>query len=111
MNDASQSGSGLPSGMSFEDAQGIAQGNPTAITALTARFGANPILPLQDEFIDFFVDLPSDAWLALRQMMVLAKKVRIRDIDKKVGARRAEMARAAGKDPHREACFSIPVAL
>jgi hypothetical protein len=88
----------------------MAQGNPATIAALAARFGANPILPLQPEFITFFADLPDNSWLALRQMMVIAR-VRIRDIDKKVGARRAEMARAAGKDAHREACFSIAVAL
>ena len=112
MNDAGQgqAGSGLPPGISFEEAQGIVQGNPATLAALAARFGANPILPLQPDFIDFFVELPSDSWLALRQMMVVAK-VRIRDIDKKVAARRMELARAAGRDPHREICFSIAVAL
>ena len=44
-------------------------------------------------------------------MMVLSKKVRIREIDKKVAARRAELARAAGRDPGREACFRIAVEL
>ena len=113
MNDASQgqAGSGLPPGVTFEDAQGIVQGNPTALAALSVRFGSNPLLPLQEEFINFFTELPGDSWLGLRQMMVLSKKVRIRDIDKKVGERRAEIARAAGKDPGREACFRIAVEL
>ena len=113
MNDAGQgqAGSGLPPGVTFEDAQGIAQGNPTALAALIVRFGSNPLLPLQEEFINFFTELPGDSWLGLRQMMVLSKKVRIRDIDKKVGERRAEIARAAGKDPGREACFRTAVEL
>ena len=115
MSDPGQAhpGDGLPSGVSFEDAEKIAQGDQTAIAALAARFGANPILPLQPEFINFFADLadlPNNAWLALRQMMIVAK-VRIREIDKKVAARRVEIARATGRDPRREACFSIAVAL
>ncbi len=44
-----------------------------AIAALVARFKANKILPLQPEFIGFFVELPEDAWLALRQAMIDAK--------------------------------------
>ena len=62
MNDAGQGqpGSGLPPGVTFEDAQGIAQGNPTALAALIVRFGSNPLLPLQPEFINFFADLPSN---------------------------------------------------
>ena len=63
-----------------------------AIAALVARFKANNILPLQPEFIAFFVALPDDAWLALRQAMIDAK-VPIRDIDKKVKAKREEDAR------------------
>ena len=106
-----QAGAGLPPGVSFEDAQGIVRGDPTALAALIVRFGSNPLLPLQEEFINFFADLPGDSWLGLRQMMVLSKKIRIRDVDAKLGARRAELARAAGKDPHREACFSIAVEL
>jgi Family of unknown function (DUF5906) len=100
----------LPPGVSFEDAEKIAQGVQNAIAALTARFGANHILPLQWEFIDFFAELPDIAWLALRQAMVAAR-VPIRDIDKRVAAQRAKLARAAAKDPRREACFSIAVAL
>ena len=103
-------GSGLPPGISFEEAQGVVQGNPATLAALAARFGANPILPLQGEFINFFVELPSDSWLALRQMMVVAR-IRIRDIDRKVTARRMELARAGGRDPYREICFSIAVML
>ena len=76
MNDPGQGqpGSGLPPGVTFEDAQGIAQGNPTALAALIVRFGSNPLLPLQEEFINFFAELPGDSWLGLRQMMVLSKK-------------------------------------
>ena len=108
-----QPNAGLPPGVSFEDAEKIAQGDQNAIAAFAARFGTNPILPLQPEFINFFadlVDLPSNAWLALRQMMIVAR-VRIREVDKKVAARRAEIARATGRDPRREACFNIAVAL
>ena len=63
-----------------------------AIAALVARFKANHILPHQPAFIAFFVALPDDAWLALRQAMIDAK-VPIRDIDKKVKAKRDEDAR------------------
>lgn len=110
MSAAPQPDPGLPPGVSFEDAEKVAQGDQTAIAALAARFGANPILPLQSEFINFFAELPDIAWLALRQTMVAAK-VPIRDIDKKVAAQRAKLARAAAKDPRREACFDVAVAL
>jgi hypothetical protein len=80
---APQPDPGLPPGVSFEDAEKVAQGDRNTIAALAARFGANPILPLQSEFINFFAELPDIAWLALRQTMVAAK-VPIRDIDKKV---------------------------
>ena len=64
----------------------------TLCAAFAARFKANHIRLLQDEFISFFVTLPDDAWLALRQAMINAK-VPIRDIDKKVKAKREEDAR------------------
>ena len=105
-----QSNAGLPPGVSFDDAERIAQGDQNTITALTARFGANHILPLQSEFIDFFAELPDIAWLALRQAMVAAR-IPIRDIDKKLAARRAKLARAAARDLGREACFSLAMAL
>ena len=62
------------------------------IAALVARFKANHILPLQPEFIAFFVELPDDAWLALR-LATMNAKVPIRDIDKKVKAKREANAR------------------
>ena len=93
----SQPNAGLPPGVSFEDAERIAQGDQNTIAALAARFGANQILPLQSEFIDFFAELPDIAWLALRQTMVAAR-IPIRDIDKKVAAQRAKLARAAAKE-------------
>ena len=105
-----QSNAGLPPGVSFDDAERIAQGDQNTITALTARFGANHILPLQSEFIDFFAELPDIAWLALRQAMVAAR-IPIRDIDKKLAARRAQLTRAAARDLGREACFSLAMAL
>jgi hypothetical protein len=77
---------GLPPGVSFEDAEKIAQGDMVANAALVARFKANHILPHQPEFIAFFAALPDDAWLALRQTMIDAK-VPIRVIDKKVKAK------------------------
>ena len=94
MSDAGQahSNTGLPPGVSFEDGEKIAQGDMGAIGALVARFKANHILPHQPAFIAFFVALPDDAWLALRQAMISAK-VPIRDIDKKVRAKRDEDAR------------------
>ena len=110
MSDADLASAALPPGVSFEEAEKIAQGDQNAIAALAARFGANPLLPQQPGFIDFFVELPNDSWLAVRQTMMSAR-VRIRDIDKKVAARRAALPRAAGRDPRREACFSIAVAL
>jgi hypothetical protein len=105
-----QAGAGLPPGVSLEDAEKIAQGDPNTIAALAVRFGANRILPLQPEFITFFAELPDIAWFALRQAMVIAR-VPIKAIDRQVGARRAQMAKAAARDPGREACFSIAVAL
>jgi hypothetical protein len=87
-----QPNAGLPPGVSFEDGEKIAQGDMGAIGALVARFKANHILPHQPAFIAFFVALPDDAWLALRQAMIGAK-VPIRDIDRKVKAKRDEDAR------------------
>ena len=90
--DPGQASDELPQGVSFEDATKISQGDVAAIAALVARFKANKILPLQLEFIAFFAALPEDAWLALRQAMIDAR-VPIRDIDKKVKAKREENAR------------------
>ena len=74
-----------------------------------ARFKANQILPLQPEFIAFFAELPEDAWLALRQAMIDAK-VPIRDIDKKVKAKREEDAPPASRSfGHRRRQFVWPV--
>jgi putative DNA primase/helicase len=90
---------GLPQGVSFEDAQKIAQGDMGAIGVLVARLKLNRILPLQPEFIAFFAMLPEDdAWLVLRQAMIDAK-IPIRDIDKKVKAKREENARPPPPDP------------
>ena len=101
---------GLPDGVSFASAQGIVHGDTNDIAALVGRFKANRLVPLQPEFINFFAQLPDDAWLSLRQAMVDAK-VPIRDIDKRLKAKREEILRAAARDPGREACFILAVAL
>ena len=112
MNDAypGRATDGLPSGMSFEDAEGIVQGRADKIAALVGRLKANRLLGEQPEFIDFFAQLPDEAWLGLRQAVTDAK-VPIRSIDKKVKAKRAEALKAAARHPGREACFSLAVAL
>ena len=88
---------GLPPGVSFDDAEKIAQSDIDAIDALVARFKANKIPSIPPEFISFFVDLPEAAWLALRQRMVDAR-IPIRDIDAKAREERVRRVRAAGKD-------------
>jgi hypothetical protein len=112
MNDSSpsQAADGLPSGMSLEDAEGIVQGRADKIAALVGRLKANRLLRAQPDFIDFFAQLPDEAWLDLRQALIDAK-VPIRDIDKKLKAKREEILRAVARDPGREACFSLAVAL
>jgi hypothetical protein len=100
----------LPSGVSFEDAEKIAQGEMVANAALVARFKANKILPLQSEFIGFFVELPEEAWRALRQAMIDAK-IPIRDIDNKVKAKRLQGMQAASRDWRRSVCFKVAVDL
>jgi hypothetical protein len=101
---------GLPPGVSFEDAEKIAQGDRSEIDILVARFKVNRILPLQSEFISFFAALPEDAWLALRLAMIDAK-VPIRDVDTKLKAQHRRDARAASRDPCHSACFKIAIAL
>ena len=92
MSAAGQASGGLPPGVSFEDAEKIAQGDVGAMGALVARFKLNKILPLQQEFIAFFTVLPEDSWLILRQMMIDAR-IPIRDIDRKVKEKREEGGR------------------
>jgi Family of unknown function (DUF5906) len=104
MSDAGQATDPLPPGVTLEDAEALAQEDPAAITAFVARFRKNWLQLRQREFVEFFVDLPDDAWLALRQALVSAK-VKIREIDAAVRDRRLQLARAAGKDWRREACY------
>lgn len=104
MSDAGQATDPLPPGVSLEDAEALAQEDPAAITAFVARFRKNWLQLRQREFVEFFVDLPDDAWLALRQALVSAK-VKIREIDAAVRDRRLQLARAAGKDWRRKACY------
>ena len=92
MSAAGPTSAGLPPGISFEEATKISQGDTAAMGALVARFKLNKILPLQPEFISFFVALPEDSWLILRQTMVDAK-IPIRDIDRKVKEKREEGGR------------------
>jgi hypothetical protein len=111
MSAASQAeaGAGLPSGVSFEDAEKIAQGDMAAIDRLVARF-SNKILPYQPDFIGFFVELPEMAWRALRQRIV-DTRIPIRDIDAKVREERLRRVRGAGKDWRRSACFKVALEL
>jgi DNA polymerase III delta prime subunit len=101
---------GLPPGVSFEEAEKIAQVDMATIRDLVGRFKANKILPLQSEFITFFVELPEDAWLALRQAMIDAK-IPVRDIDNKVKAKRLQRLQAASRDWRRSVCFKVAVDL
>ena len=110
MSATGQASFGLPPGVSFEDAQKIAQGDIAAIGVLVARFKANHILPLQLEFIAFFATLFEHVWLVLRQAIVDAR-VPIRAIDARIRAYRLQERRAAGMDSRRSACFRVAAAL
>jgi hypothetical protein len=85
----------LPAGVSFETAEKIAQGDVSEIETLAARFKSNKLLPLQPEFIRFFVDLPDDVWTIMRQA-IIGVRVPIRAIDAKVRDERVRRAKAGG---------------
>jgi hypothetical protein len=106
----SQAEDGLPAGMSVDDAEGIVQGRADKVAALVGKLKANRILRQQPEYINFFAQLPDEAWLDLRQALVDAG-VPIRDIDRKIKSKREEILKAAARDPGRETCFRLAVAL
>jgi hypothetical protein len=100
----------LPAGVSFEAAQKIAQGDVSEIETLAARFKSNKLLPLQPEFIRFFVDLPDDTWTIVRQAISNAR-IPIRTIDAKMREERVRRAKAGGAGGAFSAAFKAVVAL
>jgi hypothetical protein len=110
MSAAGHANAGLPPGVSFEDAEKVAQGDMAAIAALVARFKGNHILPLQHEFIAFFAALFDHVWLVLRQAIINAR-VPIKAIDARIRAYRLQERRAATRDARRSACFKVAAAL